>query len=88
MYNGAIRGRQNGNPGMIRSIRATGSCATKGEYRAERRAERQRNNVGNVWVIATCPGDAAHDAVLRTRVHLFVTVQLYMRWEPPAVEQQ
>ena len=46
-----------------------------------------RNNVGDVWVIATYPGDADDDVALRARAHLLVTVPLYMRWEPAAVEQ-
>ena len=46
-----------------------------------------RNNVGDVWVIATYAGDADEDAVLRARAHLLVTVPLYLRWEPAAVEE-
>ena len=46
-----------------------------------------RNNIGDVWVIATYAGDADEDAVLRARAHLLVTVPLYMRWEPTAVEE-
>ncbi len=46
-----------------------------------------RNNVGDVWVIATYSGDADDEQVLRARAHLLVTVPLYMRWEPTAVEQ-
>ena len=39
-----------------------------------------RNNVGDVWVVATYtpPGGTA----LRARAHLLVTVPLYMRWDP------
>ena len=45
-----------------------------------------RNNVGDVWVVATFqqPGD---DRPLRARAQLIVTVPLYMRWEPWRVEQ-
>jgi quinohemoprotein amine dehydrogenase len=39
-----------------------------------------RNNVGDVWVIAT--HERAGAAALRARAHLLVTVPLYMRWEP------
>ena len=46
-----------------------------------------RNNVGDVWIIATYAGDADEDTVLRARAHLLVTVPLYMRWEPTAVEE-
>ena len=46
-----------------------------------------RNNIGDVWVIASYPSDADEDAVLRARAHLLVTVPLYMRWDPTAVEQ-
>jgi quinohemoprotein amine dehydrogenase len=39
-----------------------------------------RNNVGDVWVIATyAPGGDA--APMRARAHLVVTVPLYMRWD-------
>ena len=40
-----------------------------------------RNNVGDVWVVATWtpPGGGA---ALRARAHLLVTVPLYMRWDP------
>ena len=44
-----------------------------------------RNNVGDIWVIATYAGDTDDDAVLRA--HLLVTVPLYLRWEPAAVEE-
>jgi len=47
-----------------------------------------RNNVGDVWVVATRPAEASGDEALRARAHLLVTVPLYMRWEPTAVEQQ
>lgn len=46
-----------------------------------------RNNVGDVWVVATWPPDAGDDAGLRGRAHLLVTVPLYLRWDPTAVEQ-
>ena len=39
-----------------------------------------RNNVGDVWVVAThAPGGDA--APLRARAHLVVTVPLYLRWD-------
>lgn len=45
----------------------------------------QRNNVGDVWVVATFqpPGMTAPPRpALRARSHLLVTVPLYMRWDP------
>ncbi|MDP6582082.1 MAG: quinohemoprotein amine dehydrogenase subunit alpha [Vicinamibacterales bacterium] len=47
-----------------------------------------RNNVGDVWVVATYPAtpDGANDT-LRARAHLLVTVPLYLRWDPTAVER-
>ncbi len=38
-----------------------------------------RNNVGDVWVVATYDGG---EEPLRARAHLIVTVPLYLRWEP------
>lgn len=38
-----------------------------------------RNNVGDVWVVAT---HGSGEGALRARAHLLVTVPLYMRWEP------
>ena len=46
-----------------------------------------RNNIGDVWIIATYRSNADDDTELRARAHLLVTVPLYMRWEPTAVEQ-
>jgi quinohemoprotein amine dehydrogenase len=39
-----------------------------------------RNNVGDVWVIATHATAGGEE--LRARAHLVVTVPLYLRWEP------
>lgn len=39
-----------------------------------------RNNVGDVWVVAT--HRAAGGRTLSARAHLVVTVPLYLRWEP------
>lgn len=39
-----------------------------------------RNNVGDVWVIAT--HTTASGDELKARAHLLVTVPLYLRWEP------
>jgi quinohemoprotein amine dehydrogenase len=39
-----------------------------------------RNNVGDVWVVATYT--PAGGTPLRARAHLLVTVPLYMRWDP------
>jgi quinohemoprotein amine dehydrogenase len=42
-----------------------------------------RNNVGDVWVVATHAGPGADPArPLRARAHLLVTVPLYMRFDP------
>ena len=46
-----------------------------------------RNNVGDVWVVATWPPDAGDGDGLTGRAHLLVTVPLYLRWDPTAVEQ-
>lgn len=45
----------------------------------------QRNNVGDVWVVATYQGPG--DNEVRGRAHLVVTVPLYMRWEPWRVQE-
>jgi quinohemoprotein amine dehydrogenase len=41
-----------------------------------------RNNVGDVWVVAELTGDGARDTSkpVRARAHLLVTVPLYMGW--------
>ena len=39
-----------------------------------------RNNIGDVWVVATHSGPDGK--AVRGRAHLLVTVPLYMRWEP------
>jgi quinohemoprotein amine dehydrogenase len=39
-----------------------------------------RNNVGDVWVVATYEAPAGRE--LRARAQLVVTVPLFMRWEP------
>jgi len=39
-----------------------------------------RNNIGDVWAIATYTNDEGEE--LRARAHLLVTVPLYMRFEP------
>lgn len=40
-----------------------------------------RNNVGDVWVVAEYTPPLAAES-LRARAHLIVTVPLYLRWEP------
>ena len=50
----------------------------------------QRNNIGDVWVVAKVLGDVAGGkpaATLRARAHLLVTVPLYMRFDPTAGPQ-
>jgi quinohemoprotein amine dehydrogenase len=45
----------------------------------------QRNNIGDVWVVAKVAGEAAAGkpaTTLRARAHLLVTVPLYMRFDP------
>jgi quinohemoprotein amine dehydrogenase len=44
-----------------------------------------RNNVGDVWVVATWSGPDGES--VRGRAHLIVTVPLYMRWEPWRVQE-
>ena len=44
-----------------------------------------RNNVGDVWVVATYTQPDGDE--VRGRAHLIVTVPLYMRWEPWRVEE-
>jgi quinohemoprotein amine dehydrogenase len=43
-----------------------------------------RNNIGDVWVVATYQPDENGNGTrpLKARAHLVVTVPLYMRWEP------
>ena len=44
-----------------------------------------RNNVGDVWIVATYAGaDAAPGSSrsLRARAHLIVTVPLYLKFDP------
>ena len=45
----------------------------------------QRNNIGDVWIVAKVLGDAVGGKpapTLRARAHLLVTVPLYMRFDP------
>lgn len=44
-----------------------------------------RNNIGDVWVVATHARDDGKELVARG--HLLVTVPLYMRWEPWRVSE-
>jgi quinohemoprotein amine dehydrogenase len=47
----------------------------------------QRNNVGDLWVVASLGADSPlrPRTTLRARAHLIVTVPLYMRWDQPEV---
>jgi quinohemoprotein amine dehydrogenase len=45
-----------------------------------------RNNVGDIWVVATHRTGAGEE--LRARAHLVVTVPLYLRWEPWRLTEQ
>ncbi len=47
---------------------------------------KSRNNIGDVWVVATYVPRAGAKS-LGARAHLLVTVPLYMRWEPWRVER-
>ena len=44
-----------------------------------------RNNVGDVWAVATRRGPDGQE--IRGRAHLIVTVPLYMRWEPWRIQE-
>jgi quinohemoprotein amine dehydrogenase len=46
-----------------------------------------RNNIGDVWVVATYQPSRTGARPLKGRAHLVVTVPLYMRWEPWRIEQ-
>jgi quinohemoprotein amine dehydrogenase len=46
-----------------------------------------RNNVGDVWVVATWTPPGPNPRLLKARAHLLVTVPLYMRWEPWRIER-
>lgn len=46
--------------------------------------DRNRNNVGDVWVVATLARDDNGDRPLRARAHLVVTVPLYLRFDAGA----
>ena len=43
-----------------------------------------RNNIGDVWVVATYKGTDAATRGLTARAQLVVTVPLYVRWDPSA----
>jgi quinohemoprotein amine dehydrogenase len=46
-----------------------------------------RNNVGDLWVVATLDAEGPWKpaATIRARAHLIVTVPLYVRWDQPEV---
>ena len=46
----------------------------------------ERNNVGDVWVVAAWTPPGPNAKPLRARGHLLVTVPLYMRWMPWRIE--
>ncbi|MGH7468235.1 MAG: quinohemoprotein amine dehydrogenase subunit alpha [Longimicrobiales bacterium] len=46
-----------------------------------------RNNIGDVWIVATHQPTRTGARALRGRAHLVVTVPLYMRWEPWRIEK-
>jgi quinohemoprotein amine dehydrogenase len=48
----------------------------------------ERNNIGDVWVVASVEAPAhgtAKASTLRGRAHLLVTVPLYQRWNPTVI---
>jgi quinohemoprotein amine dehydrogenase len=51
------------------------------------RRSANRNNIGDVWVVATYQPARTGARPLRGRAHLVVTVPLYMRWEPWRIER-
>jgi quinohemoprotein amine dehydrogenase len=72
-------------------IRFVGTLAADGTFtpaldgpNPERRGN--RNNVGDVWVIATHA--VAGGESLSARAHLIVTVPLYLRWEPWRITEE
>ena len=46
----------------------------------------QRNNVGDVWVVATRSPTSGDE--MSARAHLIVTVPLYLRWEPWRITEE
>ncbi len=46
----------------------------------------ERNNIGDVWVVASYTPPGQGTRTLRARGHLLVTVPLYMRWVPWRIE--
>lgn len=48
---------------------------------------RNRNNIGDVWVVASWTSPGPTSRTLKARGHLLVTVPLYMRWEPWRIER-
>ncbi len=46
----------------------------------------ERNNIGDVWVVASYQPEGATGPPLRARAHLLVTVPLYMRWDPSVTQ--
>ncbi len=46
-----------------------------------------RNNIGDVWVVAELAAPAAGAKPLRARAHLLVTVPVYMAWYQAAGEK-
>lgn len=47
----------------------------------------QRNNIGDVWVVASFTPRDASERALKARALLVSTVPLYMRWEPWRVDE-
>jgi quinohemoprotein amine dehydrogenase len=72
--------------GFVGRIDANG-LFTPAEDGPNPRRRGSRNNVGDVWVVASLPADSpiAPAKPLRARAHLVVTVPLYVRWDQPEV---
>ena len=64
-----------------------GGLFTPAEDGPNPKRQGSRNNVGDLWVVATLSADRAlkAKAPLRARAHLIVTVPLYSRWDQPEV---
>jgi quinohemoprotein amine dehydrogenase len=72
----------------VGEISATGLFTPAGDGPNPKRSG-NRNNVGDVWVVATVGKDSPlkPGKLLRARAHLVVTVPIYVRWDQPEVAQ-
>lgn len=74
---------------FVGKIDATTGLFTPAEEGPNPKRSGTRNNVGDVWVVATLGADSPlkPEKPLRGRAHLVVTVPLYMRWDTSGVAQ-